>query len=328
VLVRDWIVTADDRTGALETAAELADALGPAVVAAGQAPPGSAVVDLATRGEGPDRAAERIATVPAAAWNAHKMDSTLRGNWAHEIRARVVAVGRRGLVVPAWPAMGRTCVDGVVHVHGKAVGVVRDHLPEATPLADVAALRRWLDGGERIGVADVADTAGLLAVADALVGADLLLAGPAGAIGAAYAARFGLRPPAALPTLVGPLVVVCGSATALSVEQLRRLRVADPEVRVIAAPEAEEELDISVAIALAEQAAPWLAAAGTWLIVGGDTAAAVLGDAPRLVGGTVLPGMPWSRDADGGGPVVVTKAGAFGDVDTLVRLASLLQPPD
>jgi 4-hydroxythreonine-4-phosphate dehydrogenase len=322
------MVTADDRTGALETAAELADVVGPVVVAAGQVPPGSAVVDLGTRGELPAQAAERVAGVPAAAWNAHKMDSTLRGNWAHEIRARVLAVGRRGLVVPAWPAMGRTCVDGVVHVHGAAVGAVREHLPEATPLADVAALRRWLDGGALIGVVDVADADGLLAVADALVGADLLLAGPAGAIGEAYAARFGPRSPATRPTLVGPLAVVCGSATALSVEQLRRLRAADPEVRVIAAPEAEEELDVSVAVALAEQAAPWLAAAGTLLIVGGDTAAAVLGDAPRLVGGNVLPGMPWSRDADGGGPVVVTKAGAFGDVDTLVRLARLLQPPD
>jgi uncharacterized protein YgbK (DUF1537 family) len=64
------------------------------------------------------------------------------------------------------------------------------------------------------------------------------------------------------------------------------------------------------------------------VIVGGDTAAAVLGDGSRLVGGTVLPGMPWSLDADGGGPLVITKAGAFGDVDTLVRLADLLQPPD
>jgi hypothetical protein len=38
--------------------------------------------------------------------------------------------------------------------------------------------------------------------------------------------------------------------------------------------------------------------------------------------------MPWSVDADGGGPLVITKAGAFGDIDTLVRLADLLQPPD
>jgi uncharacterized protein YgbK (DUF1537 family) len=60
----------------------------------------------------------------------------------------------------------------------------------------------------------------------------------------------------------------------------------------------------------------------TLLVIGGDTAAAVLGDEPRLVGGTVAPGMPWSLDADGGGPLVITKAGGFGDPDALARLLS------
>jgi len=34
----------------------------------------------------------------------------------------------------------------------------------------------------------------------------------------------------------------------------------------------------------------------------------------------VLPGLPWSLDAHDAGPVVITKAGGFGDPDTLVRL--------
>jgi uncharacterized protein YgbK (DUF1537 family) len=206
--------------------------------------------------------------------------------------------------------------------------VVGEHLPEATPLPDLDSLGRWLRGGDGIGVVDVTDTSGMHAVAAAIATADLLVAGPAGPIGAAFAARFGQAAAVPAPALRGPMVVVCGSATAVSRAQVLRLEAAHPEIRVFMAPEASGELEVVVARELAERAATCVSIAGTVVIVGGDTAAAVLGDGPRLVGGTVLPGMPWSHDAKGGGPLVVTKAGAFGDVDTLVRLADLLQPRD
>ena len=80
--------------------------------------------------------------MPVARWNAHKIDSTLRGNWAAEIRARAHVTGLRVLVVAAWPAMGRTCIGGVVHVRGASVGDVAEHLPEAQLLADLPALHR------------------------------------------------------------------------------------------------------------------------------------------------------------------------------------------
>ncbi len=340
--MRDWLVTADDRTGALETGAEIALSVGRARVAVAEPPEGSAVVDLATRLESPAVAASRLAALPVARWNAHKMDSTLRGNWAHELRARAAASGLRVLIVPAWPAMGRTCVDGEVHVHGAPVGVVRERLPEATPLPDLDALARWLSDGEHlaagaagaagvVGVVDVLDSDALHAVANAIAGTELLVAGPAGPIGAAFAARFGraaVPTVLAVPPLLGPMVVVCGSATALSRAQVANVAAARPDVSVFMAPETSDELDVSVAAELARRAAPSVASAGTVVIVGGDTAAAVLGDGPRLVGGSVLPGLPWSHDGEGGGPLVVTKAGSFGDVDTLVRLADLLQPPD
>jgi len=38
------------------------------------------------------------------------------------------------------------------------------------------------------------------------------------------------------------------------------------------------------------------------------------------VGGHAAPGMPWSLDEHGGGPLVVTKAGGFGGPDALVDL--------
>ena len=34
----------------------------------------------------------------------------------------------------------------------------------------------------------------------------------------------------------------------------------------------------------------------------------------------VAPGIPWARRADGSGPLVVTKAGGFGNPETLVDL--------
>jgi uncharacterized protein YgbK (DUF1537 family) len=165
------------------------------------------------------------------------------------------------------------------------------------------------------------------ALAATLVGADVLVAGPGGPVGAVFAAHFGSpfqRLPR--PTLGGAIAVVCGSANAVSHEQLRRLSIARPDIAIISVPLTDGELQPAVATALAERASDRLASIcpDTIIVIGGDTAAALLGDAPRLVGGFVAPGMPWSRDAvDGGGaggPVVVTKAGGFGGPDALVDL--------
>jgi len=45
-----------------------------------------------------------------------------------------------------------------------------------------------------------------------------------------------------------------------------------------------------------------------------------MGDEEWVVGGTLAAGMPWSRRADGTGPMMVTKAGGFGHTATLVEL--------
>ena len=58
------------------------------------------------------------------------------------------------------------------------------------------------------------------------------------------------------------------------------------------------------------------------LIIGGDTAAAVIGDRPWTVWGHAGPGLPYGRATDGTGPWVITKAGGFGDDQTLVDLYS------
>jgi uncharacterized protein YgbK (DUF1537 family) len=121
-------------------------------------------------------------------------------------------------------------------------------------------------------------------------------------------------------------LVVRGSANQVSIEQVARLQASGVAVAVVAAPEVADgaDLDVAVAEALADEARVVAESLQprTVVLIGGDTAAAYLGDAPRLVGGTVAPGMPFSVDADGRGPVVITKAGGFGATDALVELFS------
>ena len=64
----------------------------------------------------------------------------------------------------------------------------------------------------------------------------------------------------------------------------------------------------------------------TVVVVGGDTAAAVLGDRVVLVGGTVAPGVAWSRAWGDDGPLLLTKPGGFGTPSTIVDLVSGAQP--
>jgi len=328
--VREWVVAADDRTGAFEVAALLADVVGPTLVTVGRPSEGSCVVDIATRALLADEAAARAAAVEATPshWAAHKIDSTLRGQWAAELRTRHEVGGRPVVVLPAWPQMGRTCIGGVVYVHGTPLGNVLELMPGTVLLADTAALRAWLAGDGLLAVCDIADDAAMHAAAAALaeVDNDVLVAGAAGPLGAVFAARSSGRYSSVTPPLDRPCLVVCGSANPVSREQVARLAAAHPHVVVVAAvsPANEGELEAGVAIALAEEARGVAAALqpSTVVLVGGDTAAAYLGDAPRLVGGSAAPGMPYSFDEHGAGPLVITKAGGFGAPDALVQLFS------
>ncbi|MEQ1699269.1 MAG: four-carbon acid sugar kinase family protein, partial [Ilumatobacteraceae bacterium] len=288
---------------------------------------GPCVVDLGSRAMAAEDAAAAASSVDVApsGWTAHKMDSTLRGNWAAEVRARRARSGCRVVVLPAWPALGRTCVGGVVHVHGAPIGSVLEHLPEARLVGTADALQEWLAGDGAVVVCDIADDEAMQAMATTAADSqNVVLVGPAGPLGAAFAARFGAGRAVAAPVLDGPVLVVRGSANPVSLEQIARLAAACADVTIIAAPDAEGPLHAGVAHDLAVAAHDAVARLQPSVVVllGGDTAAAYLGDAPRLVGGTVAAGMPWSRDVHGGGPLVITKAGGFGGPDALVELFS------
>ena len=214
-------VAADDRTGALETAGMCADAgCGEAVAgsAAALARIGLAellgyetvVVDVGSRHLAPAVAAVRAgdtAGLVTAERLAYKIDSTLRGNWAVELVARWSSSGQRILLVPAFPDVGRTCVDGVVLEHGQPVAAGHagtdplapihssrpaDHLalagaPAVAYCADSVATEAWLRGsGEPFAVCDATTHDDLASIGRmwAAFGPHVLLAGTAATIAA------------------------------------------------------------------------------------------------------------------------------------------------
>jgi uncharacterized protein YgbK (DUF1537 family) len=182
------------------------------------------------------------------------------------------------------------------------------------------------------------------------------LAGTSAAIGAAAAAilKGGASAPAP-PAVVEPVLLVCGSRHPSARRQIDALacagvpvvelgqpldplfdRTAAPRLGALVSPgpftsrkstvdsrDPRHERDaVTIASALAGATRSVLARVevGTLVLIGGDTAAAVLGEEPMLVGGTVAPGMPWSRRLDGSGPLVLSRAGGFGGANDLVDL--------
>ena len=260
----EFLIAADDRTGALETAGTLAhDGAGvvPTLTNLGDlSNVGSraVVVDLATRHVMSGMAATRAVGVDSVGADryGHKIDSTLRGNWASELVARHAETGRPVLVVPSYPALGRTCVGGVVlvdevPVHEGAAGHdVRTPVNNSRPADmlraagaldvvgchDLTDLVDWLEVPGGIAVADAATDDDLAAIANRWVGVDgVLFAGTSAAIGSAGARLFNNKQRSERPAVRGPVLVVCGSAHPHAIEQVeqrRRTRRAGPARRV------------------------------------------------------------------------------------------------
>lgn len=368
----EFLIAADDRTGALETAGALAH-YGAGVVPtltslddmSGVATR-AAVVDLATRHMAADQASDRAMAVDSIGADryAHKIDSTLRGNWASELVARHCATGRPVLVVAAYPALGRTCVGGVVldddvPVHEGAAGRdVRGAISDSRPAdllraagaldvvgcRDLVDLVDWLEVPGGIAVADAATDTDLAAIANRWVGVDgVLLAGTSAAIGSAGARLFESEERNDRPVVDGPVLVVCGSAHPRAVEQVGRAEergarvlrdgyeqahdaVVAGQTIVLAAPEpvgvpsADGAVKALEALVQAVSAITTSHDLGAMVVIGGDTADAVLGPERLDVGGLVVDGTPWSLRPGRDRPLIVTRSGGFGGPDALVDL--------
>ena len=237
-----------------------------------------------------------------------KIDSTLRGH----VRATVDAVlealpvkPARIVVCPAFPARGRTVIDGCVHVDGEALeaGSVREvfagfkaasglFIPTARTDDDIAAVVRAMDD-------------------------DVLWVGSAGlARHVAERARPATSVVVPRPTVANVAVVV-GSQHGRTIEQLAHL---DGHTLV-------ERIDPR-ARNLRERLLPLLAEVDGLVLTGGYTARTVLdllGLRSLRVGGEVEPGIAWSTATWGGAQLaVVTKSGGFGDELSLRRAVDFL----
>jgi len=149
---RRWLILADDLTGAADCAIAFARRGLPASVAWGRDPPDDAVLalDADSRRLPPGAAAARHRSLLRAhhregAALFKKIDSTLRGQPAAELAATVLDLRARGrgalaIVAPAFPAAGRTVVDGRIRVDGRPLEQTplwaRDH---SYPSADLGA---------------------------------------------------------------------------------------------------------------------------------------------------------------------------------------------
>lgn len=272
------LILADDLSGAADCAGGCAAAGLDTLVlldaaAAPQATASVTAIDLDSRDKSPVDAGQAMARTIgqmrdlSATILYHKIDSTLRGNWAHEVAAaRTHLTAAHGvpplaLIAPAFPARGRITRSGRVLVEAPrpidaeetAPALLRDAGEVAAPLRDrglsVRILARpevdapaWRSAGlfDEIArspvdavVCDAENDRDLGAIAAAALVARvrLLWVGSAGLMRPLAAALSGPRPaaPTKPPVARGPLLFVVGSTSAVSRVQFERL-IAEPGV--------------------------------------------------------------------------------------------------
>ena len=345
------LVTADDRTGALEVGGACADlGLKTRLVRLPTADDGCAVVDLDCRHCAPAEAQRRVAMAHrrAARLRCHKMDSGLRGNWAHEVAALVEAGHRVGLLA-SFPDAGRRCHNGTVFIHDVPVAQSafgrdpRNRVQSSRPVDHLlaAGCADALANGD-LAIFDANTNDELHAAAKRCLDERRLLVGTTGSIGAYVATQCDMPTASSIRrrTLPRPALVVCGSLHSLSRAQIAALHCATVALDAVdqagamlaggtdavlaTAARATAINDAEAEATAAELAnATWriLAASGTptLIVLGGDTAAAILGDRELHILGSVDVGVPLAL-SEHDQLHIVTKGGGIGTPDTLQRL--------
>jgi uncharacterized protein YgbK (DUF1537 family) len=341
------MVTADDSTGATEAGAACADAgLTVLVVPFGVvadaelSTDGCVVVDLRSRHVAAAEARRRITATTTPAHRVHKIDSTLRGNWAVELAA-LVELGRRVVLIPSHPLAGRICTGGVVYVNGVRVAdselgndprlPVRSSRPSdslpGTELTGPEVLDAWLRQSDPgVAIVDATTLADIdQLVAMALGAADVVVSGPASVVGAVASIRSPGDSAASLPDplLPTPVVVVCASLHPVSRAQIAAVAAAG--IDVVTSSDIRDADPEAIAGEVAERAHQLVAArrARSVILVGGDTAEAFIGDSVVRVFGSIDVGVSLG-DAEVRGTLlrVASKPGGFGTANTLVDLVT------
>ena len=246
-----------------------------------------------------------IAENPLAYW---KIDSLLRGNWAHEI-AQLIECGaaRRFAVAPAFPEQERTTVGGVQYARG-------------VPVSSQTIVQQLAAAGVSTDAVRVIDASvpGDLTEAARSLAPDELPVGSAGFARAIWGPR-SVQPQRAQ----GTVLVIVGTASQRGREQLGPLRRLS-HVRIIE-PNTQSLLIETLEHFLA-QCTP-----GALVVAGGETLASVahvLSIENLIVKGEVDPGVVLTTISGGvmDGRQMITKAGDFGSADTLSEVCRELIP--
>ncbi|HEU4889925.1 MAG TPA: four-carbon acid sugar kinase family protein [Vicinamibacterales bacterium] len=252
-------ILADDLTGAADTAAGMLGAGRPLVTwprsdgaIAWHDEDRIVSIDAGTRQATPAEAANRIrdlAVLFRTAGFAHlykKVDSTLRGHIGVEVKAALEGwrQGSLAVVAPAFPAMGRTTVDGRQRIGDTAVDgpPVAERLASAAvpvttlALADVRGgvlnriFRARAEAGNRAIVCDAVTDADLAAIAaaGAMLEAAVVWVGSGGLARRLFTdsnpSRHQMQMSHPIPS--GPVLVVAGSLTAITRSQAARVAAA------------------------------------------------------------------------------------------------------
>ena len=302
-------------------------------------------------------AAERVLAEGARALY-RKIDSTLRGHVGPEIAETLRAVGATGgrfpiaLLAPAFPGTGRTTVGGDVLVKGvllERTEVWRDARMSVSPrpsellqqaglrarVIPLAQVRAGTDALAREVERRAATGADAL-VFDAETEDDLAAVARAGArltrpvvwSGSAGLARY---LPATTRLSLEPHALLAGPSDPRwpATDLARALATGNDVVLVLGEEPLGAERGPALAAAAARLVVPHAGGLCGIVATGGDVARAVLaalGATGLRLEGEIEPGVPLGV-ADSAPPLpVVTKAGAFGDAQTLSRARAALRP--
>lgn len=280
------------------------------------------------------RVAEHVAQLASRDVLYKTVDSTLRGHVKVELEAAFAASGRKQLVfAPAFPAAGRTTVDGIQLVHGVPVAetdygrdpvhpALHSCLLDLVPptIEQVVCLDAWTQNDLDVQVAALPDPEKILWVGSP---------GLARALARRFVPDTTTRVPFA-PS-AGDILVAIGSANLVSHQQADRL-VTEIGVTTLRSPRERARNPSVLLDDLASSAANFLRDPrfSSLIATGGDTMEAILealGVETFEIIGEIEAGFPLGRAALGEGRTLLIgmKAGGFGDASTLQRAVEFLR---